>query len=53
MLNYRLLKNHAGLMLTGSYETLNALRDVVVDINERSPLVRDKEGSFLALAYDL
>lgn len=53
MLTYRLLKNHAGLLLTGDYQTLRALHDVIHDVNERSPLVRDKEGAFLGLAYDV
>lgn len=53
MLSYRLLKNHAGMLLIGDYATLNALYDVVGDINEHSSLIADKEGTFLGLAYDL
>lgn len=53
MLTYALLKNHAGILLMGDYETLKSLNEVVHDVNERSPLVQDKEGWFLALAYDL
>lgn len=53
MLSYAILKNHAGLMLTGDYWSLHALHEMVHDINKRSPLVRDKEGMFLGLAYDV
>ena len=53
MLTYRLLKNCAGLLLTGDYETLNSLRNVIFDVNERSPLIANKEGAFLGLAYDV
>ena len=53
MLTYQLLKNHAGLLLAGDYQSLRSLRDIVVDVNNRSPIIRDKEGSFLGLAYDL
>lgn len=53
MLSYALLKNHAGLMLTGDYWSLHALHGMVHDINEHSPLVKNKEGMFLGLAYDL
>jgi hypothetical protein len=53
MLSHAILRNHAGLMLTGDYWTLHALHEMVHDINERSPLVKDKEGIFLGLAYDV
>lgn len=53
MLSYRLLKNHAGIMLIGDYTSLRWLHEVVHDVNKRSPLVRDKEGMFLGLAYDV
>ncbi|MCK7616065.1 DUF6904 family protein [Roseibium sediminicola] len=53
MLSYQLLKNHAGILLIGDYTSLNWLHEVVHDVNERSPLVRDKEGMFLSLAYDV
>lgn len=52
MLTYSLLKNHAGVLLTGDYNSLKALHEVVHEVNERSPLLKDKEGSFLGLAYD-
>lgn len=53
MLSYRLLKNNAGLLLVGDYTSLRALHEVVHDINERSPLIKDREGLFLSLAYDI
>lgn len=53
MLSYRLLKNHAGILLIGDYTSLRWLHEVVHDVNERSPLVREKEGMFLSLAYDV
>lgn len=52
MLSFDLLKNHAGVLLTGDYDSLKALHEVVHEVNEKSPLVKDKEGSFLGLAYD-
>jgi hypothetical protein len=53
MLSYSLLKNHAGILLVGDYTSLTWLHEVVHDVNDRSPLVIDKEGSFLGLAYDV
>ena len=53
MLSYSLLKNHAGILLVGDYTSLSWLHEVVHDVNERSPIVKDKEGSFLGLAYDV
>ncbi|QIB39610.1 hypothetical protein G3A56_16745 (plasmid) [Rhizobium oryzihabitans] len=35
------------------YTSLTWLHEVVHDVNERSPIVKDKEGSFLGLAYDV
>ena len=53
MLSHRLLRNHAGLVLIGDYGTLRLLHEIVHDVNERSPLVRDKEGPFLTMAYEV
>jgi len=54
MLSYQLLKNHAGLALTGDYQTLKALHQVIHDVNDRSPLIKRKDsGWFLGLAYDI
>src|SRR3546814_10610572 len=52
MLSYQLLKNHAGLLLVGDYTSLRWLHEVVHDVNERSPLIKDDESPFLGLAYD-
>ncbi|MER9484228.1 hypothetical protein NKI74_33900 [Mesorhizobium sp. M0494] len=54
MLSCSLLRNHAGILLT-DYTSLRWLHDTVHAVNERSPLVKDKEkeGLFLNLAYDV
>jgi hypothetical protein len=52
MFSYKLLTNHAGILLCGDYNTLKSLQEVVHEVNEKSVLIRDKEGSFLGLAYD-
>ena len=46
MLSFGLLKNHAGILLVGDYTSLRCLHEVIHDVNERSPLVKDKEGCF-------
>jgi hypothetical protein len=53
VLTCQLLKNHAGIVLVGDYTTLRSLHEVVHEVNEKSPLIKDKEGFFLALAYDV
>ena len=53
MLTYSLLKNHAGILLIGDYTSLKTFHEVVHEVNEKSPLLLDKEGLFLALAYDV
>ncbi len=53
MLSYLLLKNHAGLLLIGDDDTLRALHTVVHDVNTRSPLIHDRGGWFLGLAFDV
>lgn len=53
MLTYKLLKNHGGVMLTGDYNSLKVLHEVVHQVNDHSPLIRDKEGLLLGLAYDV
>lgn len=37
----------------GDYTSLTWLHEVIHDVNDRSPIVKDKEGSFLGLAYDV
>ena len=53
MLSYKKKKNHAGILLVGDHTSLTWLHEVVHDVNDRSPIVIDKEGSFLGLAYDV
>jgi hypothetical protein len=53
VLDYRLLKNHAGILLMGDYDSLRELHEIVRDVNERSPLIREEDGPFLGLAYDV
>ncbi|MBC2774995.1 hypothetical protein H6M51_19225 [Rhizobium sp. AQ_MP] len=53
MLSYSLLKNHAGILLVGDHTSLTWLHEVVHEVNDRSPVIIDKEGSFLGLAYDV
>lgn len=37
----------------GDYTSLTWLHEVIHDVNDRSPIAKDKEGSFLGLAYDV
>ena len=53
MLDYQLLKNHAGILLVGDYHSLTELHEVVHDVNDRSPLLLQDDGPFLGLAYDV
>ncbi|MGE6743982.1 DUF6904 family protein [Allorhizobium pseudoryzae] len=53
MLSYSLLRNHAGILLVGDHTSLTWLHEVVHEVNDRSPVIIDKEGSFLGLAYDV
>ncbi len=53
MLTHASLKNFAGLLLCGDKRTLEALHEVIHDVNTCSPVVSDKEGVFLGLAYDV
>lgn len=53
MLSHQLLKNHAGLLLVGDYDSLHCLNEVIHDVNDRSPLIAEKDGPFLGLAYDV
>ena len=47
------LPNHEGLRLMGTAESLREFHTLLHDVNERSVLIRHKEGFFLALAYDV
>lgn len=53
MLSYKLLRNHAGVLLAGDYNSLKVLHELIHVVNEKSPLVRNKEGPFLGLAYEV
>lgn len=53
MLAYQLLENHAGIVLIGDYSSLRWLHDIIHDINERSPLIINKDGPFISFAYDV
>lgn len=53
MLTYQLLKNHAGVMLCGDHQSLESFHTVLHQINDKSVLIKDKEGIFLSLAYDV
>lgn len=53
MLSHQLLRNHAGLLLVGDYDSLTCLHEVIHDVNDRSPLIAEEDGSFLGLAYDV
>ena len=53
MFSYKALKNAAGIALFCDYLSLRQANTIIHDVNERSPLIRDKDGFFLGLAYDL
>ena len=53
MLTYEPLKNCAGIALFGDYLSLRRVHEIVHDVNGRSTIIRDKEGFFLGLAYDI
>lgn len=47
-----LLMDHAGILLVGDFDALSVLRDILHNVTQRSPIIEDEEGPFLALAYD-
>jgi hypothetical protein len=53
MFSYKALKNAAGIALFSDYLSLRQANKIIHDVNERSPLIRAKDGFFLGLAYDL
>lgn len=53
MLTYKILKNHAGVMIVGDYFTLQSVHTVLHEVNEKSIILKNKEGPFLGLAYDI
>lgn len=42
-MSYRLLKNHAGILLMGDYTSLRWLYEVVHDVNEETPRLNLRE----------
>ncbi|CAN7691932.1 hypothetical protein LJR231_005658 [Phyllobacterium sp. LjRoot231] len=53
MLQYSLSKECAGLTLWGDEASLRNLRSVIIDINDHSPAIENKDSLVVALAYDL
>ena len=53
MLSYGLLKNNAGIILTGDHHSLRCLHSALGDVNERSPVISDKEGALMEFAYEI
>jgi hypothetical protein len=53
MLQFEVLRNHAGIAIVGDYLTLRALHELIHRVDEQSPLTERHADSFLALAYDL
>ncbi len=55
MLGYAKVKNHAGMMLVGDYETLRALHEVIHKVVKESALFRkeDHGDHLLGLAYEI
>ena len=53
MLQFDLTKRHAGIVLWGDTWSLRADHDLVHKVNEESPVVQNKEGFLLGLAYDV
>lgn len=53
MLDYRLLRNSAGITLIGDYITLKALGTVLHEVNNKSPVRHLKDGPTIWLAYDV
>jgi len=53
VLQFDLTKRHAGVVLWGDTWSLRAVHDLVHKVNEESPLVQNKEGFLLRLAYDV
>lgn len=55
MLGYAKVRNHAGMMLVGDYETLRALHEVIHKVVKESALFRKEEHGdhLLGLAYEI
>lgn len=53
MLRFELTPNNGGIVLWGDTASLNELYELVHYIVDESPLIKNKEGFMLALAYDI
>lgn len=53
MIDYQLLKNHAGVLLIADYLSWRQLHDVLHDVQSRSPLIKDDDGPLMQLAYEV
>jgi hypothetical protein len=53
MLDFELSPQRAGVVLWGDSWTLRRLHDFIHRVNDSSPLIEDKEGFMLGLAYDV
>ncbi|MEQ8393605.1 hypothetical protein [Thalassobaculum sp.] len=53
MLEYRLLRGHAGILLIGDYTTLRCFHEAVHEVGSASPLVRSDDGPLMDLAYEI
>jgi len=53
MLEFELTRHHTGLILWGDYWSLERLHGLIHEIVAESPIIEDKEGLVLGLAYDV
>ena len=53
MLEFELTRHHTGLILWGDYWSLERLHELIHEIAAESPVIEDKEGLVLGLAYDV
>ena len=53
MLEIKLTPKHAGVVIWGDIWALNGVYELIHRVNENSPIIENKEGFFLGLAYDL
>ena len=51
-MQFEILKSHEGLVILGATQDFRVFQEIIHDVNERSPIIEDKEGVFLGLAYD-
>jgi hypothetical protein len=51
-MQFELLKNHEGVLILGGTGDFRRFHELIHDVNDRSPIIVDKEGVFLGLAYD-